>query len=72
MFEVTNLSKNPLPLSDRSRLAPGKTGQLKILGQRERNYETRGWVSIREVKTAAAAKPAPAKAEPKKQQEESK
>lgn len=46
MFEVTNLSANPLQLSDRKRIAPGDTRQMKSPSDREIDYESRGWLRI--------------------------
>jgi hypothetical protein len=46
MFEVTNMSNNPLQLSDGKSLAPGASRKLKTVGDRERNYGSRGWLTI--------------------------
>lgn len=50
MFEVTNLSTNPLQLSDGKRIAPGATRQIKNPNDREVDYESRGWLRILDLK----------------------
>ena len=45
-FNVTNLSNNPLPLSDGKRIAPGESRKLETVGDREQNYASRNWLSI--------------------------
>lgn len=46
MFVVTNLSNNPLSLSDGKLIASGESRNLKTVGESERKFETRGWLSI--------------------------
>lgn len=46
MFTVRNISNNSLPLSDKKRLASGESTRQKTIGDREKNYESRGWLSI--------------------------
>ena len=50
MFVVRNLSNNPLPLSDGKMLAFGRDRKLDAVGDAERKYEARGWLSIIEEK----------------------
>ena len=46
MFEVKNISTNPLPLSDGKMIAPGDTRKLKEVSKREEEFQSRGWLSI--------------------------
>lgn len=46
MFIVTNLSSNPLVLSDSKSLASGDNRKMKTVGGTERKFESRGWLSI--------------------------
>lgn len=50
MFVVSNVSNNPLPLSDGLRLAPGDSRKLKNLGDKEKKYESLNFLSIYEEK----------------------
>lgn len=50
MFIVTNISNNPLPLTDGKGLAPGDRRKLETVEKLEKNYESRGWLSIYEEK----------------------
>jgi hypothetical protein len=50
MFELTNVSNNPLPLSDGKSLAPGDSRKMKTVGDREPDYQDRGWLQITEEK----------------------
>jgi len=50
MFEVTNLSNNPLPLSDKKTLAPGETRKLKNITDTEAKYVSRNWLQVVELK----------------------
>lgn len=56
MFNLTNTSNNPLRLSSGTYLTPGAAYRVKNVGDRERDYEARGWLSIIEdVKEAPKA-----------------
>lgn len=50
MFEITNVSNNPLTLSDGKGLAPGDSRKFKAVGDREKKYQSRGWLTIIEEK----------------------
>lgn len=65
MVEITNISTNPLPLSDGKFLAPGDSRKVKEVGESERNYEERGWLTIIDEKKEEPTKE-PAKTEVKK------
>lgn len=52
MFEVTNLSNNPLQLSDGKLITPGATKKLKQINDRDRDFQERGWLQILEEKPA--------------------
>ena len=58
MFKITNLSANPLTLSDGKLLAPGQSRDLASTNDRDRGYERHGWLRILEVTEDA---PPPAK-----------
>lgn len=60
MFQIKNLSNNPLPLGDGKLLAAGESRTVKSVGEKERGHEARGWLRIRDLKPAKAEK----KAEP--------
>lgn len=62
MFKITNISNNPLPLTN-GRIAPGETESVKAVGERERSYEKRGWLRVIEVQKES--KPVPPPAPPK-------
>lgn len=56
MLNVTNISNNPLQMTDETILAAGESGKLKSLGEREQTYQSRGWLRvIEDVKPDAAA-----------------
>lgn len=59
MFIVSNVSHNPLLLSDGTMLAAGKQRKLENVGQRDKDYRTNGWLAIIEEKeeTSATAPP---------------
>lgn len=50
MFEITNISNNPLPMSDGKNLAPGDSRKLKALGDRENKFASRGFLRVIEEK----------------------
>lgn len=52
MFEVTNLSNNPLQLSDGKFITPGQSKKLKQINDRDRDFQERGWLQILENKPA--------------------
>ncbi len=56
MFVVTNLSNNPLLLSDGKAIAAHDSRKVKEVSDRDRKFEARGWLSIiEEVKEEAKA-----------------
>lgn len=57
MFEVTNLSNNPLQLSDGKLITPGATKKLKQINDRDKNFQKRGWLQIIEEKPAEKSQP---------------
>ena len=59
MFRITNISNNPLPLSDGTRIAPGDSRKVETVEKREKDYEKRNWLSIfeEEVKESKPAEP---------------
>lgn len=59
MFIVSNVSHNPLLLSDGTMLAAGKQRKLENVGQRDKNYQRNGWLAIIEEKEEPAAVPKP-------------
>ncbi|HQU86356.1 MAG TPA: hypothetical protein PKY59_24720 [Pyrinomonadaceae bacterium] len=52
MFEVTNLSNNPLQLSDGKIITPGATKKLKQINDRDQEFQRRGWLQVIEEKPA--------------------
>mgnify|MGYP001811214185 CR=1 FL=1 len=52
MFEVTNLSRNALQLSDGKLITPGQSKKLKQINDREINFQNRGWLQVIEEKPA--------------------
>lgn len=50
MFSITNLSNNPLTLTDGTMLAAGASRKAKSVSDAEKNFEQRGWLSIIEEK----------------------
>jgi hypothetical protein len=56
MLNVTNLSNNPLLLTDDTMLAAGESRELKALGDREREYSRRGWLNVIEESKPNTAK----------------
>lgn len=44
--QVTNLSQNPLLLSDGKMIASGDRRGLDAVSKRERDFEKRGWLQI--------------------------
>ena len=45
-FNIGNLSNNPLSLSDGKSIAPGESRKLEAVGDREKDYASRNWLSI--------------------------
>lgn len=56
MFEVTNLSNNPLPMSDGKSLAPGQSRKQKNISDKEAVYVSRNWLRVIEEKKEDAEK----------------
>ena len=50
MFEVTNLSNNPLPMSDGKSIAPGATRKQKNITDKDAIYVSRNWLQVVEIK----------------------
>lgn len=46
MLTIKNISNNPLSMDDGKRLVPGGSRTVKSLGDRERKFQERGWLSV--------------------------
>ncbi len=57
MFIVSNVSNNPLQLSDGTMLAAGKQRKLENVEKHDKDYQTRGWLAIIEEKEETADAP---------------
>ena len=63
MVTITNISANPLLISDGKYLASGDSRHVETANDRDRKFQTRDWLMITDDEPAAApaAPPAPPK-----------